>query len=251
MKQLGAFEQSREEIMKLFFNYLLITLLIAVISACAGTKKESRDQTLRRNIAQAYGFQYFNQVEKIQYTFNVKKGETQISRFWIWEPKANQVSFKATDSRETVTYNRNDLSDSSPTNLRNIDAWFINDSYWLLFPFHVVWDSQTIVEDVGRKKLPMGEGKARCVIVSYPATGGYTPGDAYDLFLDDDYRLTQWVYRHAGSETPTRIATWEEHRSLGPLTVSLNHQGDDPNFRVWFTTVGVKMVGIDSWIFAE
>ena len=251
MIQLGAFKQPREGIMKLFLNHLLISLLIVGISACAGTNKESRDQTLRRNIAQAYGFHYFNQIEQIQYTFNVQKGETQIRRFWIWEPEVNQVSFKAMDSRETVTYNRNDLSDSSPQNLRKIDAWFVNDSYWLLFPFHVVWDSQAAVEDVGRKKLPIGEGKARCVIVSYPATGGYTPGDVYDLYLDENYRLTHWVYRHAGSETPTHIATWEEHRSVGPLTVSLNHQGDDPDFRVWFTTVGVKMVGIDSWIYAE
>ena len=60
--------------MKLFLNHLLISLLIAGISACAGTNKESRDQTLRRNIAQAYGFHYFNQIEQIQYTFNVEKG---------------------------------------------------------------------------------------------------------------------------------------------------------------------------------
>jgi hypothetical protein len=89
------------------------------------------------------------------------------------------------------------------------------------------------------------------VVVTYPATGGYTPGDVYDLYLDDDYRLIQWVYRHGGSEKPTRISTWNDHRKVGPLTLSLNHQGEDQNFRVWFTNVGVKMAGADNWLFAQ
>ena len=97
----------------------------------------------------------------------------------------------------------------------------------------------------------MGDGEARCVVVSYPAAGGYTPGDVYDLYLDDRYRLTQWVYRRGGAEKPTRISTWEDHREVGPLTLSLNHQGEDENFRVWFTNVGVKMAGADSWLFAQ
>ncbi|MGD9324211.1 MAG: hypothetical protein PVG26_09350, partial [Desulfobacterales bacterium] len=128
---------------------------------------------------------------------------------------------------------------------------FVNDNYWLLFPYHVAWDTTAKVEDIGWKALPMGAGKTRCVVVSYPATGGYTPGDVYDLYLDDQYRLVQWVYRRGGSEKPTRISTWEDHRKVGPLTVSLNHQGEDQNFRVWFTTVGVMMVDADSWLYAQ
>ena len=88
-------------------------------------------------------------------------------------------------------------------------------------------------------------------MVSYPAAGGYTPGDVYDLYLDDRHRLTQWVYRRGGAEKPTRISTWEDHREVGPLTISLNHQGEDENFRVWFTNVGVKMAGADSWLFVQ
>ena len=71
------------------------------------------------------------------------------------------------------------------------------------------------------------------------------------LDADDQYRLIQWVYRRGGSEKPTRIATWEDHRKVGPLTVSLNHQGEDQNFRVWFTTVGIMMVDADNWLYAQ
>jgi len=94
----------------------------------------------------------------------------------------------------------------------------------------------------------MGEGSAKCMVVTYPSTGGYTPGDVYELFLDNEYKLTHWVYRRGGSPEPTRITTWEDHRHVGPLTLSLMHQGAEGNFRLWFTNVGVKLVGAAGWM---
>ena len=232
------------------FKIAVVLLLTVGMTSCAGRSKE-HPTTARQLIAESYGLQHFSEVEKIQYTFNVKLGEKLISRFWIWEPRLDRVTFKGMDYQEAITYNRDEIEGTESNKLKKIDAWFINDNYWLLFPYHVAWDTNAKVEDIGRKALPMGAGKARCVVVTYPATGGYTPGDVYDLFLDDQYRLMQWVYRRGGSEKPTRISTWEDHRKVGPLTVSLNHQGEDQNFRVWFTTVGVMMVGADSWLYAQ
>jgi hypothetical protein len=237
--------------MKFFARYLLIPLLIITISACAGQNTETRQMTIRQRIGNAYGVQYFPQVDQIQYTFNVRIGEEQISRFWIWEPKLNRVNFKGTDYTEAVSYYRHDIETTASAALKKVDAWFINDNYWLLFPFHIVWDTDATVEDSGRRKLPIGDGKAARVVVRFPASGGYTPGDVYEVFLDDHDRLTQWVYRRGGSEEPTRVTTWEKHRQLGPLLVSLDHRSADENFRIWFTGVGVKMVGAANWIFTE
>ncbi len=237
--------------MRLFSRYLLIALLIAGISACAGHDKETRQTTVRQRIGDAYGVQDFSQIEQIQYTFNVQIGEKQISRFWIWEPKLNRVTFQAVDYTGAVTYSRHDIETTASAALKKVDAWFINDNYWLLFPFHIAWDTQATVEDSGQQKLPIGDGKARRVVVTFPASGGYTPGDVYEVFLDDHDRLTQWVYRSGGSEQPTRVTTWENNRKVGPLLISLNHRGTDENFRVWFTGVGVKMVGAANWIFTE
>ena len=232
------------------FKIVFVLLLTVNLTACAVHKKDHH-MTIRQHIAESYGIQYFGEVEKIQYTFNVKLGEKQISRFWIWEPRLDRVTFKGMDFQEAVTYNRDEIVDTESNKLKKIDAWFINDNYWLFFPYHVAWDTNAKVEDIGRQPLPMGDGKARCVVVSYPATGGYTPGDAYDLYLDDQYRLIQWVYRRGGSEKPSRISTWQDHHKVGPITLSLNHQGEDQNFRVWFTNVGVMMVGADSWLYAR
>ena len=232
------------------FKITVVLLLTVGMTSCAGRSQEN-PTTARQLIAESYGLQHFSEVEKVQYTFNVKLGEKLISRFWIWEPRLDRVTFKGMDYQKAITYNRDEIEGTESNKLKKIDAWFINDNYWLLFPYHVAWDTNAKVEDIGWKPLPMGAGKARCVVVTYPATGGYTPGDVYDLFLDDQYRLMQWVYRRGGSEKPTRISTWEDHRKVGPLAVSLNHQGEDQYFQVWFTTVGVMMVGADSWLYAQ
>jgi hypothetical protein len=237
--------------MKPVLTLALIATLIIGLNGCAGGDKQSQTTTIRQRIAQSYGFEYFGQIEQIQYTFNVRIGDKHARRFWIWEPKLDKVTFDGMDYKDPITYYRKDLQTNPSTKLKSIDAWFINDNYWFLFPFHVAMDTQTKVEDVGRKKLPMGDGDAACVVVTYPAEGGYTPGDVYELYLDENFRLTQWIYRRGGSETPTRIATWDDHRYLGPLVFALNHQGDDGNFRVWFTQVGVKLAGVAGWLFMD
>ena len=232
------------------FKIVTVFLLTVSMTACVGHNKE-RGMTARQHIAQSYGLQYFDEIEKIQYTFNEKLGEKQINRFWIWEPHLNRVTFKGMDYHEAISYTRSEMVSTESNKLKKIDAWFIHDNYWLLFPYRIAWDTHAKVEDLGRQRLPMGDGRARCVVITYPEAGGYTPGDVYELYLDDQYRLTQWVYRRGGSEKPTRISTWDGHRNVGPLTISLNHQGEDQNFRVWFTNVGVKMVSADSWLFAQ
>jgi hypothetical protein len=239
---------------KLLPKILLITLLLLGLSACAGhdkDTKETRQMTLRERIGNTYGVHYFSQVEQIQYMFNVKIGEKEIRRFWVWEPKLDRVSYKGMDYQKAVTYYRHEIDTTATAALKKIDAWFINDNYWLFFPFHIAWDDHIKIEDSGRQNLPIGDGQANSVVITFPASGGYTPGDVYQIFLDGNDRLIQWVYRRGGSEDSPRVTTWEDYRQAGPLVLSLNHQAADDSFRVWFTAVGVKLAGVDSWMFTE
>jgi hypothetical protein len=229
----------------------IIAFMLIITVACSGFDNHGRNADTRQKLAEAYGINGFNQIEQIRYTFNVQLGEKNVSRSWIWEPKIDQVTFNAGSNAQPVVYARSKISAVSSDNLKKIDGWFINDNYWLLFPIHLAWDRQAKGEDIGMAKLPIGEGKARCLVVTYPPEGGYTPGDVYELFLDDSFRVIQWVYRKGGSTVPTRIATWEDYRKVGPLLLSLNRQGADKNFRVWFTDVAVKIKNSDNWVFAK
>ena len=78
--------------MKPILKYYLITFLIMGLAACAGNSKESQDMAARQRIAESYGLQNLHKVEQIQYTFNVKKGDKHVKRFWIWEPKTDKVT---------------------------------------------------------------------------------------------------------------------------------------------------------------
>ena len=232
-------------------KFFLMALLLAAAAACSGVNSRAAKADIRQKVAEAYGIQDFGQIEQIRYTFNVRLGDKNVSRSWTWRPKLDEVIFKAGSHAQPITYSRKKLSASAPDNLKKIDGWFINDNYWLLFPIHMAWDTQAQVEDAGRKDLPMGGGKARCLVVSYPPEGGYTPGDIYELFVNDRFQITQWIYRKGGSTVPTRVATWDDYRRVGPLLLALNHQGPDNNFRVWFSEVAVKTAGSANWIKAE
>jgi len=237
--------------MRKILKYSLLFMLLIIYGTLEGTASQVRAEDVRQRIARSYGIDWFDQVEQIQYTFNVKFGDKRVSRFWIWEPKSDKVTFKAADSEEYTTYNRKEINDTASEKLKKIDSWFINDNYWLLFPYRIAWDSRVKVEDIGFRPLPMGEGSAKCVVVTFPSSGGYTPGDVYELFLDKDYKLVQWVYRRGGSSESGRAATWEDHRHVGPLTLSLVHQGENENVRLWFTNVGVRLSGAAGWMVAN
>jgi len=240
--------------MKIHCGFLRIVSGLLIGLAIAATSSSQTEPEARLRIAKAYGFQSWDQVEQLRFTFNVQRGKDHLARSWVWETKPDRVSFAGVDKQGKpvkLTYLRSEMGTPPAEQTKRIDADFINDQYWLLFPFHVAWDQAAMVEDTGLHKLPISPGRARRIVVTYPPSGGYTPGDTYELFVGGDGRIVQWIYRRGGAAKPTLLATWEEYRRLGPLIVSLNHRGAERNFRVWFTDVAVKLVGVDGWIAAK
>lgn len=208
-------------------------------------------------VAKAYGLDSFGQIEAIRYTFNLDFPGRKVSRSWIWEPKADRVTYEGKDKAGNpvkVTYLRSQLG-SQPENVqKEIDPGFINDQYWLLFPFHACWDTGATVEDKGMQKLPLGKGTARLVSVKYPSAGGYTPGDTWDLYVGPDNRVKQMAFRHGGNTPPKVVnATWTGYKKAGPLLVSTDHRGtaDGKPLTVTFTNVAVKVTGSDAWVNAQ
>jgi len=203
----------------------------------------SQEPAIGEKIAEAYGVSGFGEIEELKFTFNVRKGETEVSRSWIWLPKEDRITFLGDGKTDkAITYDRKDLSAPGSESLKEIDAHFINDQYWLLFPFHLVWDDAAKVEMHSENvKFPISGRMGRMVSVIYPPVGGYTPGDRYALFLDDNDMVAEWIYRRGGSEIPTVTATWQDNRRMGPIVMSLNHESADNSFRAWFTGVELKL----------
>jgi hypothetical protein len=207
-------------------------------------------------LAKTYGGDSWNQVEAIRFTFNVEPPK--LSRSWVWEPKADRISYDGPDKDGKpiqITYSHSQLASQSEFVKEMVDPAFTNDQYALLLPLHFAWDTAVMVEDAGMQKGHLTKGSARKIVVRYPsASGGYTPGDTWELFLGTDGRLQEIVLRHGGSVKPAvTYATWADHKQAGPLLISTDKHGtgDGQPIHLFFTNVAVKLVGSSTWIDAK
>ncbi len=211
---------------------------------------------IRHQIADAYGLASWPKVEQIRYTFNVDAGLKKLARSWTWDVKNDKVTYEGPDSAgkpAKVSYTRANMP---PDVVKGVDPNFINDQYWLLFPFHLVWDKDVTVEDDGIAADPTGKakGKVRKVVVTYPKTGGgYTPGDMYDLFVGADNRAVAWNFHRGGATKPALTVTWADYKMAGPILISEDHRGtlQDKPFHLFFTDVAVKLAGSNDFVPAK
>ena len=200
------------------------------------------DDDLKQRLARDHGADRLDEVETLRFTFNVQRGDGPItSRTWRWNPTTTEVT--RTIKKQVVTYRRSELGDDTDAKIKQADKQFINDSFWLLPAMHVGWSGDEVkVESHGEADLPIGDGRGEHVVVTYPRSGGgYTPGDVYELFLDDEGLITAWVFRRGGSENPSLITTFEDYAKHGPLMIAMEHKNRDGTFRLWFSDVAVEL----------
>jgi hypothetical protein len=241
----------RRDVIRIFaFNMLLI------LPATLGAQQRA---PILDQIAKTYGLDSFGQVDAIRYTWNGEiPGVFNLSHSWVWEPKTNKVSYEGKDKEGKpvkVTYMRSDLGRQPDAVKNEVDPAFINDNYWLLFPFHAYWNTSANVTDQGMRKLPVGNGSAELVVVKYPAeAGGYTPGDTWELYVGKDNRVEQFVYHRGGPKKPSLVvATWAGYKKAGPLLISTEHRGtaDGKPLHIFLSDVSVKLTGSDTWMSAQ
>ena len=169
----------------IFFLFSVIFVSFLLISVSFS----QTDNSLAEKVANAYGFKNIKNVKSVSFTFNVRAKDKLVVRNWYWEPGADKVTYKGkgedgkeiTYSYVTGTIDRNDTIKTF------VDARFINDQYWLLFPFHLIWDKKAEITDAGTRSYPISKKESHCLIVKYPpSAGGYTPGDIFQLYIGED-----------------------------------------------------------------
>jgi len=210
-------------------------------------------------VAKTYGIDSWDKIEAIRYTWNVDiPGLFKASHKWEWEPKTGKITFESTDKDGKlvkVTYDSSQLSSQSDQVKNEVEPAFINDNYWLLFPFHAYWDKSASAIDQGKFNLPVGTGMAELLPIKYPSeAGGFTPGDTWDLYIGKDNRIVYFVYHRGGAKPPSRVlATWAGYKKAGPILISTEHRGtaDGKPLHLWITDVAVKVAGSDKWMPAQ
>lgn len=221
---------------QLMKNFIYIPIVALFMAGC---KKEKESPVrpdpliIAEKIAHAHGLDQWQNVSEIAYTFNVDRKNKHFERSWIWKPKSHDVTFIS--ETDTISYNRSKLDSVSIA----IDRNFINDKFWLLAPFQLVWDTGTTILKPIKTKTEINHEYLNKITVIYPKNGGYTPGDAYDIFYDDNFLIKEWVYRKGNRAKPSMITTFENHQNFNGITVALEHKKQNGNWNLNFTNVRI------------
>jgi len=226
---------------------VLLTLAVTTSAGPPATQPAATQPaapSIARPVAEAYGIDGWEKIQRLDFTFNVDLPgrDKTVTRQWSWFPKDNTIKHHLNGQSIGISNDRAKVARLAE-GFQQSHKQFINDSYWLLFPFQPIWSNPTVTDE-GTAPRPIGDGSARKITVQYPDEGGYTPGDAYDLYLNEHGRIQQWVFRR-GSKENGKAMTWEKHRQLGPIVVSLEHWGADRKFHLWFSDVRAELVGED------
>lgn len=184
-------------------------------------------------IANANGIEKFKELEELNFTFNVKVNDTLRSeRAWKWFPKTKKVEL--TEKGEIITYTQ---GGSLTEKTLAADQKFINDSYWLLFPFQLMWsDFESTYNEKGIS--PIGNQELKMLTISYKGKGGYSPDDSYHIFFGDDNMIKEWTYvSSTGRELTT---TWEDYETFKGIPIAKMHKSADSSFQLYFTDITFK-----------
>ncbi|KAB1067808.1 hypothetical protein F6U93_09405 [Tamlana haliotis] len=211
-------------------NFYLIFCLTLLFIAC---KNDQTPEAIAEKIAQAHGFENWKKVSEIQFTFNVDKDSMHFDRKWAWKPKTDQVTHYK--GRDTIKYFRS----QKDSTLAQTDRGFINDKFWLLIPFQLVWEPNLTFSEITKVEAPVSKTQLNKLTITYPDQGGYTPGDAYDIFYNDDYIIQEWVYRKGNQENPTMVNTFESYQNFNGLHLALEHKKETGNWNLNFTDIKV------------
>ena len=217
----------------------LVVLLIVITSSFIIPKNIGKEiiqeDTILEKVANANGLQNWKDVEDIKFTFNVDRDTTHFERTWTWKPKTNDIT--ATSAEGTIDYNW--ASMDSIANKTN--AGFINDKYWLLAPYQLVWDADNVSHTHNKESVaPMSKKAMQKLTIVYGGEGGYTPGDAYDFYFGDDLIIQEWVFRKSNQAEPSMITSFEDYKMLKGLNIATMHKMGEGNFKLYFTNLEVK-----------
>ena len=245
-KSIPYFYKKTYQFMKIICTAILVMVALA---GCNNNQKSIQEASAEKSfmnsdslsnltnvqrIANANGYEAWKDVSEISFTFNVDRGGNHFERSWTWNPKTSDI--KMVSQKDTVRYNRTNMDSLS----MKTDAAFINDKYWLLAPFQLVWDDGITVSEKEHTVAPISKDTLNQLTIVYGNEGGYTPGDAYDFFYDENFEIKEWNYRKGNAETPSMSTTWEDYENFNGIEIAKMHKDSTGNFKLYFTDISVK-----------
>ncbi|WP_283636014.1 hypothetical protein [Aquaticitalea lipolytica] len=217
-------------------NSIALLILLLIVSSCKEEKKETiKELSIAEKIANAHGFEHWNKVKSFEFTFGGKADDPQSGRAWVWNPKTNDI--KLVRDSVVTAYNRNNMDSIA----LKADRGFINDKFWALIPFQLIWDEGTTISEVEKSQSPIKKEKLNKITILYSNEGGYTPGDAYDIYFDDNYIIKEWSYREGNITEPSLSNTFENYQEFNGIKIALEHKKAEGDWNLLLRNIKVEL----------
>ena len=217
----------------------VLILFLSIFFFQAQAQIENTNQKgaeIAKKIAEAHGINQWDDVEELHYSFNIATDTLLGQRKWIWKPKKDSITL-IKDTSEKIHYSRKAMDSV----IQKIDRGFINDKFWLLLPFNLVWDTGLEFTYKEKTLAPINKKSMQQLTITYNAeSGGYTPGDAYDLFFEDDFVLKEWIFRKGNATAPSMTTTCEDYDSYKGIKIAKMHRIADSNRKVYFSDILIR-----------
>jgi hypothetical protein len=222
------------------FSYAFLALLL--LQSATPLASEQPLPSLKQQLIQAHGFHRFEEIKTLSFDFHARIAVAiRVDRSWEWNVETNVVTLKDSEGDIELQYDR-DLLSTLGQKEKETDSKFINDTFWLAWPLHLSWNNDVRVEDMGMKNDPLIKSPRRCIVIDYSTTtGGYTPGDRYELFFAEDGDLLPetWAYYPAGKNEPKVVCSWENYTTVEGFTFAQKHENSNGLFKLWKDEISV------------
>ncbi|GGE17145.1 hypothetical protein [Psychroflexus salis] len=224
--------------MRYILSLILITLLICCDSKTKPSVKKEipKDNTTElsyiEQLAIANGFKHWDDVKELHFSFNVNNQGKEFKRDWKWQVQKDKIFMNVDGEEVGIDINKN------PD--QQIHQAFINDTYWLLFPFQLMWTDGYDHEIHKTVVSPFHEKELTELVIRFKEEGGYTPGDSYKLYVNKDFKIEEWSFYPAGSNEPRIINAWDNYKTYDGINISTDRRNADGSFRIYFTEIAIK-----------
>lgn len=217
-------------------NFLLFSALFMLIASCSQHTQALSEAELRaQQVAEAHGLDAFAKISEVAFTWGVARADGNFERRWIWNTKNDTVT--RIMNGDSISYNWKRLDSVS----NEINKGFINDKYWLFAPLQLAWDKGSYTVSLEKEVESLGQGQLLDKLtITYGNEGGYTPGDAYDFYIDKDHVVREWVFRRGASDEPSIVSICEDYITLGGLVMAQKHSRSGQENYLYLSDIIVK-----------
>ena len=191
-----------------------------------------------REVLDAHGADEIGQIAELHFDFVVVRNDNEMRRSWQWHPITGDVRFQ--QGEDVYEYNRNTMTEADEP----VDGMWINDTFWAYWPMHAQWTADATVTVEEPMPNPVTDAEEPRLVIAYPADGGgYTPGDRYEIYLDENGLGTAWTFHRGGGEAPNLANSFENYVMAGPLAIPTLFQSRDGGFRLEIQNVKYRLEG--------